>query len=382
MKGMIEVLKNKYLLRIFAIVALIAFVGVSIITMLPMSAGAITSQQAKQKKDAAQAEQNKELAKRKQIDAQISEVQKEIDAFQSQIDEKVSQIEESEAKIEQLTIDLQNQNAAYNERARSMIKRGNVSYLEIVLRSKSTEDLLTRVSVLKHVAKYDSKKLQQIKDSMVEVEELKSKLIEEKAEVVALKSEQDAKKAVLDGYRAESQAIIDKLQKDINAFEAEYNAAKKAEEAARAAAYRAQTSGSYNVPKNFVGGQFMWPSNTTLVTSPYGYRIHPVTGTQRFHSGVDIGAAYGTSIYAANSGTVIVSGYNSGGYGNYVVISHGGGYSTLYAHCSSLLVSAGQQVSKGQVIAKCGSTGMSTGPHIHFEIQLNGKTTNPMSYFN
>lgn len=379
---MIKVLKNKYLIRVLAILALIAFIGVSILTVLPIGASALTSQQAKQKKEAAQAEQKKELAKRQKIDSQISEVQKEIDAFQNQINEKVAQIEESQAQIDQLTIDLQNQNAAYNERAKAMIKRGNVSYLEIVLRSKSTEDLLTRVSVLKHVAKYDSKKLQEIKDSMTEVEELKNKLLEEKAQVVSLKSEQDAKKAVLNGYRAESQAIINKLQKDINAFEAEYNAAKKAEEAARLAAYRAQTSGSYNVPQNFVGGQFLWPSNTTLVTSPYGYRIHPVTGKQRFHSGIDIGAGYGTSIFAANSGTVVVSGYNSGGYGNYVVISHGGGYSTLYAHCSSLLVSAGQQVSKGQVIAKCGSTGMSTGPHIHFEIQLNGKTTNPMSYYN
>ncbi len=372
-------LRNKYFIRIFAIVALVAFIGVSILTVLPMNAGAISSQEAKKKKDAAQAQQNKEIEKRNQLDAQISAVQKEIDSFQAQIDEKVAQISERQAEIEKLTIDLQNQNKSYNDRAKSMIKRGDVSYLEVVLRAKSTEDLLTRVSVLKHVAKYDSKKLQEIKDSMTEVEELKNVLLEEKAEVVALKSEQDEKKAVLDGYRAESQAIIDDLQKDINNFAAQYEAAKKAEEQARAAANSAAES--YNVPANFVGGQFSWPSNTTLVTSPYGYRVHPVLGTKRFHSGVDIGAPYGSSIYAANSGTVIVSGYNSGGYGNYVVISHGGGYSTLYAHCSSLKVSAGQTVSKGQVIAACGSTGMSTGPHIHFEVQLNGKTTNPMQYF-
>lgn len=374
-------LRNKYFLRIFAIVALVAFIGVTVLTLIPTNAGAISSQEAKRKKEEAQAKQNKELARRQEIDAQISKVQAEINAYQSQINEKVAQIEESEKEIKKLTVDLQNQNAAYNERARSMIKRGNVSYLEIVLRSKSTEDLLTRVSVLKHVAKYDTKKLEEIKTSMAEVEALKEKLTEEKAQVVALKAEQDAKKSVLDGYRAESQKIIDSLQGDIEAFEAQYNAAKKAEEQARASAYSASTSGRYQVPTNFVGGQFMWPSATRLVTSPYGYRIHPVTGRQRFHSGIDIGAPYGTSIYAANSGTVVVSGYNTGGYGNYVVISHGGGYSTLYAHCSSLLVSAGQQVSKGQVIATCGSTGMSTGPHIHFEIQLNGATTNPISYF-
>ena len=372
--------KNKLLIRVLAIIALLAFLSVSIISVLPTGVWAISSQQAKEKKEAAQAEQQKEIAKREELDAQISAIQKEIDAFQAQIDEKVAKITESEEEIVKLTQSLQKQNTEYNERAKSMIKRGSVSYLEILLKSKSTEDLLTRMSVLKHVAKYDTKKLNEIKNSMAEVEALKVKLVAEKAEVVALKEEQDQKKAVLDGHRAESQAIIDKLQKDINSFEAQYNAAKAAEEQARAAAYSSSSS-TANVPANFVGGQFMWPSGATLVTSPYGYRVHPVLKTKRFHSGVDIGAAYGTAIYAANSGTVVVAGYNSGGYGNYVVINHGGGYSTLYAHCSSLSVSKGQTVSKGQVIAKCGSTGMSTGPHIHYEVHLNGSTTNPMQYY-
>ncbi len=373
--------KNKTLIRICALLALVAFLAVSMLAVFSNGAYALTSEQAQKKKQEAQNKQKQEIARREVLDSQISDVQKKIDGFQSQINEKVKAIEESEAKIDKLTVDLKNQNEAYVSRAKSMIKRGNVSYVEIVLKSKSPEDFINRLSVLKYAAKYDTEKMDEISASMEEVEALKSSLIKEKEEVVSLKSQQDEQKAVLDGYRAESQAIIDDLQKDIEKFEAEYNAAKKAEEAARAAAYRATTSGSYSVPASFVGGQFMWPSNTTLVTSPYGYRIHPVTRKQRFHSGIDIGAPYGSSIYAANSGTVVVSGYNSGGYGNYVVISHGGGFSTLYAHCSSLLVSAGQQVTKGQVIAKCGSTGMSTGPHIHFEIQQGGKTTNPMAYF-
>ncbi len=379
---------NKVFIRIFAIIALLAFVGVSLLTAIPFNAGAISvseaqrqQQQAKQKSDEAKAKQSAELEKRAQIDAQISVVQAEIDEYQSQIDEKVAKIEQNELELEILTAKLSTENEAYNERVKQTVKNGDVSYLEMMLNAKSPEDLLIRMSVMKQMVKYDNRVLDQIEASMAEIEELQKQLIEEKAEVVALKEEQDAKKAVLDGYRAESQAIIDKLQKNIDEFEAQYDAAKKAEEQARAAANAASNSGRYSVPANFVGGQFMWPSNTTLVTSPYGYRIHPVTGKQRFHSGVDIGASYGTSIYAANSGTVVVSGYNTGGYGNYVVINHGGGYSTLYAHCSSLLVSAGQQVSKGQVIAKCGSTGMSTGPHIHFEIQYNGATTNPMQYF-
>ena len=381
-------MKNKILIRVFAIIALLAFLTVSIVAVLPTNAGAISASEAqrqkdeaKRKGDAAKAAQKKEMERRAELDAQITVIDNEIQEYQRQIDEKVAKIDESTKKIEELTIELKLQNEAYIERASSLIKKGNVSYMEVLLKSKSIDDLLTRVSVLKHVAKYDTNKMKEIEASMKEVEALKEKLIEEKEEVIKLKAVQDEKKATLDSYKAESQKIIDDLQNDIEKFEAQYEAAEKAQAAARAAANQAVYSGSVSVPANFVGGQFMWPSNTTRVTSPYGYRIHPVTGRQKFHSGVDIGAPYGTNIYAANSGTVVVAGYNTGGYGNYVIINHGGGYSTLYAHCSSLRVSRGQQVQRGQVIANCGSTGMSTGPHIHFEIQLNGKTTNPMQYF-
>ena len=123
----------------------------------------------------------------------------------------------------------------------------------------------------------------------------------------------------------------------------------------------------------------IWPSSGP-VTSPYYMRVHPVTGKLRQHTGIDIGSPHGSNIVAASSGTVIVAGYNAGGYGNYVVISHGSGISTLYAHASALLVSTGQTVSQGQVIAKVGSTVMSTGPNLHFEVLVGGQHTNPMSY--
>jgi len=381
-------MKNKVFIRVFAVVALLAFLTVSIIAMLPSGANAVSiseaqqqQEDAKKKGDEAREAQQAEIQRREEIDAQITEVEAKILAYEIEINEKVKKIDETTAQIEKLTCDLVEQNTAYTERAKALIKKGDVSYVEILLKAKSVEDLLTRIAVLKQVAKYDSEQIAKIEKSMKEVEALKETLLEEKEAVILLKEEQDAQKATLEELRAESQQIIDELQEDIDAFDAQYEAAKKAEEEARAAAQQAANSGNYDIPANFVGGQFLWPSATTIITSPYGYRIHPVTGKQRFHSGVDIGASYGTNIFAANSGTVVVSGYNSGGYGNYVVINHGGGYSTLYAHCSSLLVSAGQQVSQGQVIATCGSTGMSTGPHIHFEIQLNGQTTNPLQYF-
>jgi len=387
-------MQNKKLItRILAIVALLAFIAVSILSVLPprqvyavsVSEAQRQQKEASKKKEEAVKNQNEEIAKREELDAQISEVQATINGYQAEIDRKNAAIKASEQKIARLTSDLQMQNADYNKRAKRLIKKGNVSYAEILLRSKSIDDMLTRISVVKRVAKFDSDKLDQIEDSMTEVKQMKQDLLVQKQEVLSLKSVQDEKKAELDVFRAESQAIIDDLQKDIDAFQKEYDNAKALEAQARAAAERArqQSEAKYNIPSTYTGGAFHWPSATThLVTSPYGYRIHPVTGVSRFHAGIDIGAAYGTAVLAANSGVVIVSGYNAGGYGNYVVINHGGGYTTLYAHCSSVNVSVGQQVSRGQVIASCGSTGMSTGPHIHFEVQYNGQTTNPMQYFN
>ncbi len=135
-------------------------------------------------------------------------------------------------------------------------------------------------------------------------------------------------------------------------------------------------------PVSYDGGQFMWPvPSTRYITSPYGYRIHPVYNYKKFHSGIDIGASYGVDIVAAADGTVTLATTN-GGYGKCVIINHGSGITTLYAHNSQLLVSNGQSVTRGQVVAKAGSTGVSTGPHLHFEVRVNGSTTDPMPYFN
>ena len=130
----------------------------------------------------------------------------------------------------------------------------------------------------------------------------------------------------------------------------------------------------------YTGGKFAWPvPSSGRITSNYGYRVHPVHKTKKFHSGLDIGAPYGTDIVAAADGTVTLATVN-GGYGKCIIINHGSGISTLYGHNSSLLVSSGAKVTRGQVIAKAGSTGVSTGPHCHFEVRINGATTDPLQY--
>ena len=124
----------------------------------------------------------------------------------------------------------------------------------------------------------------------------------------------------------------------------------------------------------------IWPApDSHQINSPFGWRIHPITGTSKFHSGVDINASYGSSVLAADSGTVILAGWN-GGYGNCIVISHGNGITTLYGHLSSIIVSSGQSVSQGQTIGYVGSTGNSTGPHLHWEVAVNGTQVNPLDY--
>lgn len=393
--------RNKILIKILAIIALCAFIGVSVLTVIPINSNAASvtdaqrkQKEAKQKENDAKTWQNNEMQKRADLDKQITAAQVQIDGYEDKINEKTKEIEESQAKIEALTRDLQDQNSAYNERAKVLIEKGNVSYFEIIMKSKSIEDFLTRMSVVKEITKYDSKKLQEIKDSMAQVEELKQQLLVQKNEVITLKQQIDSKKEELDGYRAESQQIIDQLSQDITAYEKEYQEAVKAEEQARAeaealrkqanaqaGAYSKGSSGPSASAPAYTGGQFLWPSNTTLVTSGYGGRKSPGGIGSRNHKGVDIGAPYGSNVYAAADGKVLVAGYNTGGYGNYVVIDHGGGYSTLYGHNSSLCVSAGQIVSRGQIIAKCGSTGNSTGPHVHFEIHVNGTAVNPLQYF-
>lgn len=393
-------MKNKILVRIFAVIALVAFVAVALLAAIP-NTKATTIEEEEKKQEEAKKEQEEallqieeaekaveeQLARLEEIDTEIGKVESKITEYQTEIDKKVLAIEATEAEIKRLSDDLDAQNNAYAQRAETLIKKGGVSYTEIILKAKSVEDMITRMSIIKHIVNYDSERLDEIQASMTQVDKLNADLLVQKEEVVKLKEEQDAKKLELEGYRTESENIIADLQSNIETFEGIYETAKKKEEDAKAEAERlrieAESKQEYSLPQNFSAGQFVWPSDSTrYVTSPYGYRIHPVTGSSRFHAGIDIGAAYGTNILASDAGVVIVAGYNSGGYGNYVVISHGGGYSTLYAHCSSLLVSNGQQVSRGQVIAKCGSSGMSTGPHIHYEVQLNGQTTNPMSYFN
>lgn len=371
-------MRNKLFTKIFAWIALIAFVGLMIFSSIPFTVNATNYTQqknelkdkindSKQKKNAAEID-------KKAIDKEVSALQGKIDTLNSQINvsneliaKKTAEYNEAKAKSEEQAI-------AYQGRVKIMVEKGASTYLEVLLNSKSITDFLNRLEVMKQVAEYDSNLLDNLKTIEGEIEEIKVALEEENKTLTAAKAELASEKKVLDAKQAESDSYLKALEKDIKKYEKEYAAAEAAEMAARRSA--AGLAGN----SKFVGGEFGWPSDSAWnITSPYGRRFHPTLKVWKTHTGMDIGAAYGTNVLAANDGKVIVAQWNNA-YGNYVVIDHGGGYTTLYAHNSKLNVSVGQKVTRGQVIAKVGSTGFSTGPHLHFEIMINGATVDPLPY--
>lgn len=345
------------------------------------------------------AEKDQELAKRNNLDIQISAVLDDISDTESVINEKEEEISAKTAQIDELSAQIEENNQKLKNRLKVIYEYGATSYLQLLLESKGLSDLVTRLSVVKQVYSYDKNVIADYVNTKQTVEEARQVIQNEQNEQLEAKGILESKKANLESLKSEKQKIIDSINSDIKSLEKEeqqseddYAALKKelenalAAEAAAAAKAKEKASkskGSSNdtstQPKGT--GQFSWPSASTKITSPYGYRTHPISGKQRLHRGIDIGAPLGSNVFAADSGTVVTAGWNNS-YGYYVTINHGDGYVTLYAHNSKLLVSAGDKVTKGQVISKCGSTGNSTGPHVHFEVMRNGSLQNPLSYLN
>lgn len=314
------------------------------------------------------------------IDEQINGLNREAELLRGVVAGLDKELDASSERLEAAESVLDDNTELAKKRIRAMYELGDTSYLSIILSSTSIHDFITRVELVKQMASYDQTVINTLKETKDTIE-TETKAIEDKTneQKEALKSLED-NIASLEAKQTRSNSLISKFntqsEENIKAIEA----ADRAEEELQAEIRRELAQ---NGDETFVGGQFLWPvSGYYSITSKFGMRTHPVTGIYKLHTGVDISGSgiNGKPILAANSGKVIKAGYNTG-YGNYVVIDHGGGYSTLYGHASRLNVSKGQTVSRGDVIAYVGSTGYSTGPHLHFEIIKDGEYTNPLSYF-
>lgn len=327
----------------------------------------------------------------RQIEGQLRQATTELNTITEQRVAVENDITLNERQLAEAQKRLEGREAVFYKRVRDIYINGRLSYLDVVIGSKDFSDFANRLEVLKRIIDSDINLISEIKKERAQIEAHKKKLEEDRAKLVELEKAALAKQAEIEQKKAERNVVLQKAQNDravaiqaieeLNASSAQISAMLKERQAARAAAAAAaaQAAGQGSSYTWVQGtGQLGWPVSGEI-TSPYGYRVHPIWGTTIYHSGIDIGVDEGTPVHAADSGVIVWSGW-MGGYGYAVVIDHGNGLSTLYGHNSELAVDEGQSVSKGQVVAYAGSTGNSTGPHVHFEVRENGDPVDPMGY--
>jgi murein DD-endopeptidase MepM/ murein hydrolase activator NlpD len=384
------------------------------------------------------------VAHKENIDQQIGLLYEEIENINGQIRSYTELIAANQEELDAAEAKLAELNEKNKERIQAMEEEGTVSYWSVLFKAKSFTDLIDRLNMMEEIHRADQRRMNELSEAAQAVAEARTALESEKLALEDSRAELKASQAVLDEKRAEADELLAELNEDkraldameadweaeeaklaaeIAAAEVEYTKALKAEEEARrkeeerkrkeeeerkrkeeeekkkqeeANKGSGSNSGSNNGGSGnsggnnggsgnsggsgFVSGE-SWgrPCSWIKLTSPYGYRIHPTTGQYKFHNGVDLANDQGTPIYAARSGKVTVDTYGST-YGYYVTINHGDGYSSLYAHMTRSVVDKGDTVKKGQLIGYMGSTGRSTGPHLHFSIFYNGSSVNPMNY--
>lgn len=349
------------------------------------------------------------------LDKQLNEISGKVKELESRLSKKRQEIANTESALNKAKEQEKKQYRNMKKRIQFMYENGQTSYVEMLLSADSFTDFLNAVEYITQISQYDRKMLKEYQNMQVTIadtqktletdyaslQSLQAKVQEEKQAVAALESAKKGElndvaddltdaQSVAKAYEAEIQAQneviaqIQAAQKRAAEQQAAQQQAQAAEEnqGATDAAGENQNTAQNTTPSGNgqSTGSMMWPCpSSKRVTSDYGPRTSPTNGASSNHKGIDIGAAYGADIVAADGGTVLVATYSSSG-GNYVIIDHGGGLCTVYMHASSLTVSAGQTVSKGQVIAKVGSTGISTGNHLHFGVTLNGVYVSPWGY--
>ena len=342
----------------------------------------------------------------RQLDEQLTTISGRIIGLEQELSQMGAQIEDTKQELADVQADADRQYERMKQRIKYMYENGSsMTMFEALLTSGSIADFINQAEYINQITQYDRAMLtkyqetkQQVEDSRQLLESGYDQLADLKAQVQA---EQDAVQKLLAAKESELSDVegdLSSAQADADAVAAEIQAQKdiiaqiQAQEAKREAARKAAEEAAKNqtsagevtppVPEepSYNGGAFMWPCpSSTRVTSDYGTRLSPTAGASSNHKGLDIGAAFGSAIVAAADGTVAYAGYNSG-MGNYVMLSHGDGLYTVYGHCSALLVSTGDTVGAGQTIAQVGSTGISTGNHLHFGVSKDGAYVSPWNY--
>ncbi len=410
-------LKMKKVAAVIALILAVLLLLPMVVTIFAGTASAITqaeidalkekaeelkekNDQVKKELDAVRANKESAVAEKNALDSQIAILQEQIDVSTSIIEELNAEISQKEIEIDEAEEEEAEEYELFKQRVRVMEENQSASYIGILLNAESFEEMLSRVEIINDIIEYDRDLMAKLKEIRESIEQAKAELEQTRIEENAARDELEQQQAELQIKYEEQSEFVSKLEADEAAYLAAYaevdadleqvnkdieeaNAEmqRQIEENLRKQKEAEEAAKKQNAGSAYMSDMCAWPSYTTYITSDFGMRWHPVTKEYRLHTGTDIGASSGTDIWAALSGTVTISTYSSS-YGNYVVINHGNGYSTLYAHMSKRLVEKGDYVSTGDVIGLVGSTGWSTGPHLHFEIIANGEKVDPMTYFN
>lgn len=403
----------------------------SLLILTSLAPGAVYAsskdlQKAQDQKKAIQEQLNKKQSVINSTKAEVSSVAEEIKALDLSITSDSAElfslmdnikalegdIAKAQKELDQAQAELKKSQDAFAQRIKVMYVKGDIGYLDVLLNSQDMESFLTNIELIKSINRQDRKLVAKIKTQVDIIRAKKEELTQKKSALEGQKAQVEEKKRALEEANQAKQNYMVNLKGDLSAYEEDYDemlkeskqleariqkikndiqeqkrlaelkrkAQEKANKAKRAGASgRVTELPMASSPYVRSNKSLTWPvPGHSRISSPFGYRIHPVLGTQRFHSGIDIPAPVGTPIVAAKPGIVITASY-MGSYGNVVMIDHGD-IVTVYGHNSVLKVSVGQQVSAGQVIALAGSTGRSTGPHCHFEVRVGGRPVNPLGF--
>ena len=354
---------------------------------------------AKKKQQELEQQKNTAEAEKSELSSELDSIVSKMEKTQSDLTAKETEINDAETELVTAKANEDDQYQTMKLRIKYMYENGSNEFLEILMEANSIADLLNKAENINKISQCDRELLVEYEDTRKDVENRENALKKEYAELESLQDELAGEQANVEKLLADKNIQINNLTSEISSNadklkqliaeaeaaearrkEAEATAAAQAAQAAAAASSGTSSSGNTSSNASATGtGSLTHPVPGAAITSGFGGRVAPTAGATTGHDGIDYGAGYGAAVYAADSGTVITAQYNSAR-GNYIVINHGNGMQTWYQHLSSMNVTVGQTVARGQVIGNVGTTGISTGPHLHFEVHVNGVPVNPLNY--
>ena len=331
-----------------------------------------------------QEELSKAVVDLQKMDDKINEYQTTLNQVNSKYSELQQKVSESETKLEEAKEKYEKKLNLLKNRLVAIYKHGETKYLDVLLNSRNIIDFISKYYVVQRIAEIDSKTINELKEQKIELEKINNELEEDKAQMKIAKVEAEKQTVILTNTKTVYENQKNSLSESEKQLNAQIETYKKQQEELENLIQYTISGSTYEL--KYSGGVMIWPTlESSYITSPYGSRLHPIQGVIKNHDGIDIGGKTGDPVYAAADGIVIYSAFNTGGYGNMIMIDHGLNSEgvkivTLYAHGDKLLKSVGETVKQGDTIMEMGSTGNSTGPHVHFEVRENGTDVDPKIY--